>query len=155
MATVLESVDVNVPLSQTYNQWTQFEEFPRFMDGVESVRQVDETTVHFTTDIVGVHREFDARITAQVPDDTISWESTDSPHNTGTVSFRPLSATETRVTVTMTWEPETALERLGASTHFDDRQVKKDLQHFKEFIEGREVETGAWRGTITGGEVES
>ncbi|MGO4653045.1 SRPBCC family protein [Arthrobacter sp. 2RAF22] len=154
MATVLESVDVNVPLTQAYNQWTQFEEFPRFMDGVESVRQLDETTVHFTTDIAGIRREFDTKITAQIPDDTISWESTDGPRNAGTISFRPLSPTETRITVTMNWEPQTTLEHLGASVHFDDRQVKKDLQHFKEFIEAREVETGAWRGSITEGEVE-
>src|SRR5690242_265120 len=107
MATVLEVIDVNVPLSQAYNQWTQFEEFPRFMDGVESVRQIDEATVHFTTDIAGVRREFDARIIAQVPDDRISWESTDGPSNAGTISFRPLSTTETRVTVNMTWEPQT------------------------------------------------
>jgi uncharacterized membrane protein len=154
MATVLESIDVNVPLSQTYNQWTQFEEFPRFMEGVESVRQIDDTTVHFTTEVAGIRREFDARITEQVPDDTISWESIDGPRNSGTISFRPLSSTETRVTVNLTWEPQTALEHVGASAHLDDRQVKKDLEHFKEFIEGREVETGAWRGNITDGKVE-
>lgn len=154
MANVQESVDVAVPLSQAYNQWTQFKEFPRFMSGVESVSQIDDTTVQFKTDIAGVRRDFKARIMDQVPDERIHWESVEGPQNSGTISFEPISATETRVTVNLTWEPETAVERVGASLHLDDRQVKHDLQRFKEFIEGREVETGAWRGSVAGGEVE-
>ncbi|MBT2512958.1 SRPBCC family protein [Arthrobacter sp. ISL-30] len=154
MANVQESVDVNVPLSQAYNQWTQFEEFPRFMSGVESVSQIDDTTVQFKTDIAGVRRDFKARIIEQIPDERIHWESVEGPQNSGTISFEPLSATETRVNVDLTWEPESALEKLGASLRLDDRQVKDDLQRFKAFIEGREVETGAWRGSVEGGEVE-
>jgi uncharacterized membrane protein len=154
MATVRESIDVNMPLSQTYNQWTQFEEFPRFMTGVESVRQVDETTVHFQTRIAGVRRGFDARILAQIPDELISWESVEGPHHSGTVTFHAVSTVETRVTVEVDWDPRTVLERAGATAHLEDRQIKKNLERFKEFIEGREVETGAWRGSIAGGKVE-
>ncbi|MBT2523510.1 SRPBCC family protein [Arthrobacter sp. ISL-28] len=154
MAKVQESIDVNVPLSQAYNQWTQFEEFPRFMSGVDSVSQLDETTVHFRTDIAGIKRDFNARIIDQVPDERITWESVDEPHNSGIVSFQALSPTDTRVSVDVTWEPDSAVERVGASLHLDDRQIKNDLQRFKEFIEGREVETGAWRGTIADGKVE-
>ena len=154
MATVHESVRVNVPLAQAYNQWTQFEEFPRFMSGIESVRQVDEALVHFTTGIAGVRREFDARITTQVPDERIAWESVDAPRSKGEVTFRASSATETEITVDLDWQPETPAERLGAGTRLDDRLVKRDLQKFKEFIEHRETETGAWRGSITEGHVD-
>ncbi|OFI38108.1 cyclase [Arthrobacter sp. SW1] len=154
MATVHESIRVNVPLSQAYNQWTQFEEFPHFMSGIQEVRQVDEALVHFTTGMAGVRREFDARITTQVPDEKIAWESVDVPHNKGEVTFHASSPTETEVTVDLDWEPESPAERLGAGAHLDERLVKKDLRKFKEFIEGREVETGAWRGTITEGHVE-
>ncbi|MGW9412697.1 SRPBCC family protein [Arthrobacter cupressi] len=154
MATVHESVRVNVPLAQAYNQWTQFEEFPRFMSGIESVRQVDEALVHFTTGIAGVRREFDARITTQVPDERIAWESVDAPRSKGEVTFRASSATETEITVDLDWQPETPAERLGAGTRLDDRLVKRDLQKFKEFIEHRETETGGWRGSITEGHVD-
>jgi uncharacterized membrane protein len=154
MATVHESIRVNVPLAQAYNQWTQFEEFPHFMSGLESVRQVDDAVVHFTAAVAGVRREFDARITTQVPDEKIAWESVDPPHNKGEVTFKAPSPTETEVTVDLDWEPESPAEKVGAGVHLDERLVKKDLQKFKEFIEGREVETGAWRGTITEGHVD-
>lgn len=154
MANVRQSIDVTVPLSQAYNQWTQFKEFPRFMSGIESVEQIDDATVRFTADIAGVRRVFDARIMEQVPDERITWQSLEGPQNSGTVSFEAVNPTETRVTVDLTWEPESAIERVGASLHLDERQVKNDLQRFKEFIEGREVETGAWRGRVSDGEVE-
>ncbi|MCA4134188.1 SRPBCC family protein [Arthrobacter sp. M4] len=154
MANVQESIEVSVPLSQAYNQWTQFKEFPRFMSGVESVTQIDDTTVHFTMDIGGVRREFDAKIVEQIPDEKITWQSVEGPQNSGTVTFVALSATETKVTVDLTWEPESMLEKLGASLRLDDRQIQHDLRRFKEFIEGQEVETGGWRGTVTEGEVE-
>ena len=156
MATVQESIDVNVPLSQAYNQWTQFEEFPHFMSGVESVRQIDDTTVHFSTSIGGVKREYDARIALQEPDRLVTWESLDEPRNAGTVRFEPLGADQTKVTVELIWEPDSAAEKIGAAVGLDSRQVASDLQRFKKFIEERDVETGAWRGRVEpGGAVDS
>lgn len=156
MATVQKSIDVNVPLSQAYNQWTQFEEFPHFMSGVESVRQIDDTTVHFSTSIGGVKREYDARIALQEPDHLVTWESLEEPRNAGTVRFEPLGADQTKVTVELIWEPDSAAEKIGAAVGLDSRQVASDLQRFKKFIEERDVETGAWRGRVDpGGAVES
>ncbi|MBT2595646.1 SRPBCC family protein [Arthrobacter sp. ISL-72] len=155
MATVRESINVNVPLSQAYNQWTQFEDFPHFMSGVESVRQLDDTTVHFQTSIAGVKREYDARITVQEPDQQITWESLDEPRNAGTVWFESLNPTETKVTVELVWEPDTAVEKAGAAVGMDSRQVASDLKRFKKFIEEREVETGAWRERVGPGEAAS
>src|SRR5215218_1461082 len=110
MATVQQSIEVNVPLSQVYNQWTQFEDFPHFMSGVESVRQLDDTTVHFKTSIAGVKREYDAQINVQEPDERVSWSSLDEPRNAGTVWFDAVSADRTKVSVELTWDPHTAVE---------------------------------------------
>jgi uncharacterized membrane protein len=148
VATVKQSIEVNVPLSQAYNQWTQFEDFPRFMSGVDAVRQLDDSTVHFETSIRGVKREYDARISGQEPDQRLSWESLDEPRNAGTVRFEALGANRTKVSVELTWEPESAAEKVGAAVGLDSRQVASDLKHFKNFIEEREVETGAWRGRV-------
>ena len=124
MATVQESIEVNVPLSQAYNQWTQFEDFPHFMSGVESVNQLDDTTVHFKTSIGGVKREYDARITAQEPDQRVSWESLDEPRNAGTVWFDDLGERRgTKVNVELSWEPDSAAEKIGAAIGLDSRQV--------------------------------
>ncbi|WP_458113550.1 SRPBCC family protein [Arthrobacter sp. R1-13] len=153
MATVQESINVNVPLSQAYNQWTQFEDFPHFMSGVDSVTQIDDTTVHFKTSIAGVKREYDAAITLQEPDNRVTWESLDQPRNAGTVWFEALGPTETQVTVELVWEPDSAAENIGAAIGLDSRQVAADLKRFKKFIEEREVETGAWRESVSGGEV--
>lgn len=152
MATVQESIAVNVPLSQAYNQWTQFEDFPQFMSGVDAVQQLDDTTVHFQTSIGGVKRDYDARITSQDPDRRVSWESLDSPRNAGTVRFAELGPAETRVDVELSWEPGTATEKIGAAVGLDSRQVGADLQRFKKFIEGRDFETGAWRERVNSGE---
>ncbi len=154
MATVQESVDVNVPLSQAYNQWTQFEDFPQFMSGVDAVQQLDDTTVHFQTSIGGVKREYDARITSQDPDRQVAWESLEAPRNAGTVQFTELGPAETRVDVELSWEPDSATEKLGAAVGLDSRQVAADLERFKKFIEGRDFETGAWRERVSGGDVE-
>jgi uncharacterized membrane protein len=154
MATVQESIAVNVPLSQAYNQWTQFEDFPQFMSGVDAVRQLDDTTVHFQTSIGGVKREYDARITSQDPDRQVSWESLDSPRNAGTVRFAELGPAETRVDVELSWEPDSAAEKIGAAVGLDSRQVGADLQRFKKFIEARDFETGAWRERVKDGEAE-
>jgi uncharacterized membrane protein len=149
MATVQESINVSVPLSQAYNQWTQFEDFPHFMSGVDAVRQLDDTTVHFQTSVAGVKREYDARITVQQPDQRVTWESLDEPRNAGTVWFEALSPTETKVSVELAWEPDSAVEKVGAAVGLDSRQVASDLKRFKKFIEEREVETGAWRERVS------
>jgi uncharacterized membrane protein len=154
MATVQESIDVNVPLSQAYNQWTQFEDFPQFMSGVDAVQQLDDTTVHFQTTIGGLKRDYDARITSQDPDREVAWESLDSPRNAGVVRFSGLGPAETRVDVELSWEPGSAVEKIGAAVGLDSRQVAADLQRFKKFIESRDVETGAWRDRVSGGEAE-
>ncbi|APX01052.1 SRPBCC family protein [Arthrobacter sp. QXT-31] len=154
MATVQESITVDVPVRQAYNQWTQFEDFPNFMSGVDAVRQLDDTTVHFETSIAGVKREYDAQITVQEPDQRVTWESLNEPRNSGTVWFESLGANETKVNVELTWEPESAVEKLGAATGLDSRQVASDLKKFKKFIEERDTETGAWRESVSGGEVE-
>ncbi|MFP3463702.1 SRPBCC family protein [Arthrobacter globiformis] len=154
MATVQESITVDVPVRQAYNQWTQFEDFPNFMSGVDAVRQLDDTTVHFETSIAGVKREYDAQITVQEPDQRVTWESLNEPRNSGTVWFESVGDNETKVNVELTWEPESAVEKLGAATGLDSRQVASDLRKFKKFIEERDTETGAWRESVSGGEVE-
>ena len=155
MATLQETIEVDVPVSTAYNQWTQFESFPEFMKGVESVEQIDETSLHFRTDIAGVRREYNARITDQLPDRRIAWVSTDKPRNAGTVTFEPLGPEQSRVTVSLEWEPEGLVEKAGSAVHADSRQITADLRRFKEFIESRGIETGAWRSAVAHGEVES
>ena len=135
MATVQESIDVDVPVTKAYNQWTQFEDFPHFMSGVDAVRQLDDTTVHFETSIAGVKREYDAQITVQEPDQRVSWESLNEPRNAGTVWFESLGPEQTKVNVELTWEPDSAVEKAGAATGLDSRQVASDLKKFKKYIE--------------------
>lgn len=148
MTTVTESVEVNAPVSRVYNQWTQFESFPRFMGGVDSVTQIDDTRNHWVTSIGGVTREFDTRIVVQHCDELIGWSSTDGTTHSGVVSFEALSGGRTRVTVELTWDPNGVVEKVGAALGFDDRQVRSDLARFTTFIEGRDGETGAWRGAV-------
>ena len=149
MSRVEESVEVDVPVRVAYDQWTQFESFPEFMDRVESITQVDDTTNHWVVKIGGVEREFDTRITDQVPDERISWQSIggETTH-AGAVTFEPLGADRTRVNIQLDWAPEGAAEKVGAAVGVDDRAVKADAKRFKEFIESRGTETGAWRGTV-------
>jgi uncharacterized membrane protein len=154
VAKVQESIEVGVPVSTAYNQWTQFESFPEFMRGVESVEQIDETSLHFRTDIAGVRREYTAQITDQLPDRRIAWVSTDKPRNAGVVSFEPLGPEQTRVTVALEWEPEGLVEKAGSAVGADSHQITADLKRFKEFIESRGIETGAWRSAVDRGEVE-
>ena len=148
MATVDKTIDVHVPVSAAYDQWTQFEEFPRFMEGVEEIRQLDATHTHWRTKIGGVEREFDAEITEQRPDERVAWNSTSGPDHAGVVTFHRLSDTETRVTVQLDWTPEGVVEKAGDLLQLDERRVKGDLARFKEFIESRGTETGAWRGDV-------
>lgn len=149
MAQVIKTVDVDVPVSTAYNQWTQFESFPQFLDDVESITQVGDTRTHWTVTIAGQTREFDAEITEQHPDERVAWNSVGGEENhAGVVTFHKLTDTSTRVTVQLDWEPRGALEKLGAVVGVDDHAVEKNLQNFKRFIEARGAETGAWRGDV-------
>ncbi|MFI5836594.1 SRPBCC family protein [Micromonospora sp. NPDC051300] len=149
MSTVTESVDVQVPIRAVYDQWTQFESFPQFMDGVESITQIDPTHTRWVTKVAGVTREFDAEITEQHPDERVAWKSTggDTKH-AGVVTFHRLSDDETRVTIQLDWEPEGLVEKAGSAVGVDSHQVKADAKRFKEFIENRGSATGAWRGDV-------
>ena len=148
MTTVTESVDVSVPVRTAYNQWTQFEEFPRFMDGVREIRQLDRTHTHWKTEIAGVKREFDAEITEQLPDERVAWKTTEGERQAGVVTFHRLDDTHTRVTVQMDFDPQGFVEQAGDKLGVVDRRVKGDLKRFKEYIEGRGTESGAWRGQV-------
>jgi uncharacterized membrane protein len=148
MTSVTESVDVDVDISTVYNQWTQFESFPEFMNGVESIRQVDDTRTHWRTSIGGVEREFDTEITEQHPDERVAWKSTDGTSHAGVVTFHRLGDNQTRVTAQIDWQPDSVVEKVGAALGVDDRQVESDLRRFKTFIEKRGAETGAWRGNV-------
>ena len=148
MATHIEYVDVAVPVRTAYNQWTQFEEFPQFMEGVEEIRQLDDTHTHWKTKIAGVEREFDAEITEQHPDHRIAWRSTSGTTNAGVVTFHRLSDNMTRVTVQLDTEPEGLVEKAGDALGILQRRMKGDMQRFKQLIESRGSESGAWRGTV-------
>lgn len=149
MPTIEQSIDVEVPVATAYNQWTQFESFPQFMGGVESITQLNDTLTHWKTKIGGVEREFDAEITEQHPDERVAWKSVDGKTHAGVVTFHRLSDTTTRLMVQIDWETETLAEKVGAVVGVDDAQVKGDLKRFKEFIETRGTETGAWRGDVS------
>lgn len=148
MSTITESVDVNVDVSTAYNQWTQFESFPEFMEGVESVHQVDDTHLHWVTQVGPVTREFDATITEQHPDERVAWKSDDGPEHAGVVTFHHLDDTTTRVTVQMDIDPEGFVENVADKAGVLDHRVKGDLTNFKKFIESSGQETGAWRGDV-------
>jgi uncharacterized membrane protein len=148
MSTVSSDVDVNVPVSVAYNQWTQFESFPQFMDAVQQVTQIDDTHTHWKVSIAGVEREFDAVITEQIPDERIAWNSTDGTSHAGVVTFHRLNDDATRVSVQFDWEPQGFVEASGAVLQADDIQVDRDLRAFKGLIEEEGFETGAWRGTV-------
>ena len=148
MSTVERSVEVEVPVRTAYNQWTQFESFPQFMQGVEKVVQLDDTHTLWTTKIGGQTREFHATITEQHPDERVAWTSLDGPKHAGVVTFHRLDDTHTRVTVQMDIEPSGMAETVGDKAGIIDRKVKGDVKRFKEYIETRGVESGAWRGDI-------
>ena len=152
METIRESSEVNVPLSTAYNQWTQFEEFPQFMEGVESIKQTDDTHLYWGARIGGKRREWQAEIVEQKPDQKIAWRALDGNGPNGVVEFEPLGEEMTLITVEMAYEPEGLTEQLGAKVGIDSRQVKGDLERFKELIEIRGVESGAWRGEVHAGE---
>ena len=149
--TIVEAIEVAAPVSTTYNQWTQFEEFPRFMDGVDEVRQLDDTLLHWAATIAGKHAEWDAKIVEQEPDRRITWESTDGKHTRGTVSFEEAGPGRSRIHLRMSYTPEGVSEKVGSAIGLDQRRIRGDLQRFRELIESRQVETGAWRGEIKSG----
>jgi uncharacterized membrane protein len=153
MDTIEQSVEVDAPVHTAYNQWTQFEEFPEFMEGVEEVRQLDDKRLHWVAEIAGKRHEWDAEIVEQVPDQRIAWRATSGKRNEGTVTFEKVRDDKTRVTVRIVWEPEGTLEKLADVAGLASARVKGDLKRFKEFIESRRQETGAWRGEIRGNEV--
>jgi uncharacterized membrane protein len=155
MASVEQTIEVNLPVRTVYNQWTQFEEFPQFMQGVEEVRQLDDTRLHWRATIAGKTEEWDAVITDQIPDQQVGWRSTSGSENSGVIRFTPMGADRTRVTAVIGYEPEGIVEQVGDKLGVVESRVKGDLERFKEFIESRGSETGAWRGEIQGGTVES
>jgi uncharacterized membrane protein len=148
MSTVTKTVDVNVPIRTAYGQWTQFEQFPHFMESVKSVRQLDDTHLHWVAEIAGVTKEWDAEISEQHPDERVAWHSTSGAKNAGVVTFHRLDDDTTRVTLQMDVEPDGPVETLGDWAGVLDRQVEEDLDRFKKYIVGRGEPTGAWRGNV-------
>jgi uncharacterized membrane protein len=148
MSEIIETVDVNVPVRTAYDQWTQFESFPMFMEGVEKVEQLDDTTLRWTAEIAGQKRTWKAKITEQAPDQRIAWTSIDGAKNAGVVTFHRLDDSKTRVTLQLDVDPEGPVENIGDALGFVQRRAKGDMERFKEFIESRGTETGAWRGTL-------
>lgn len=150
METIEQSIEVEAPLSTVYNQWTQFEEFPEFMEGVDEVRQLDDRRLHWIGSVAGRRHEWDAEITEQVPDQRIAWRSISGTQNEGHVQFERISDSRTRVRVRISYQPEGAAEKIGTALGIASARVKGDLKRFKEFIEARGQATGAWRGEIRG-----
>jgi uncharacterized membrane protein len=148
MARVEASIDVRQPVRTVYNQWTQFEEFPRFMEGVEKVVQLDDTHLHWVAEIAGAHREWSAEIFCQQPDRRVAWRSTTGVTNAGEVTFESLDAQTPRVSLRLDYEPEGALEKAGEVLGLVDNQAESDLVRFKQLLEERGAETGAWRGEV-------
>jgi uncharacterized membrane protein len=148
MATIEKSIDVEVPVRTAYNQWTQFEEFPRFMEGVTSVQQLDDRRLVWRASIAGREKEWTAEIAEQIPDDRIAWRSTSGARNAGVVTFHRLSDMRTRIMLQLEYDPEGAVENVGDAVGMVSSRVKGDLERFKDFIESRQRETGQWRGKI-------
>jgi uncharacterized membrane protein len=148
---VEKSIQVNVPVSTVYNQWTQFEEFPQFMGGVSEVRQIDDRTLHWVAEIGGVKREWNATILEQVPDQQISWAATEGATNAGAVYFAPAGEGQTLVRLSLEYEPEGLIEKAGDALNIVGKRAEADLEKFKSFIESQGSETGAWRGGVNEG----
>lgn len=149
MATFEHAVDVNVPVRTAYNQWTQFEDFPQFMEGVESIDQQTDTRMHWIAEIAGNTQEWDAEITEQIPDQRIAWKSISGATHAGVVTFHYIDDNTTRVTLQIDYEPEGFIENVGAALGVVQARMAGDMNRFKEFIEQRREPTGAWRGEIS------
>jgi uncharacterized membrane protein len=148
MATIEQSIELDVPVETAYNQWTQFEEFPRFMEGIEEVRQIDDTHLHWVAEFGGSRHTWDAVVTEQLPDERVAWRNTEGKDNAGVVTFHKLDPQRSRVMVQMDFVPEGIKEKIGDKLGVPERRVKGDLERFKELIEGRGGESGAWRGSV-------
>ncbi len=148
MSKIEQSIEVEVPVRTAYNQWTQFEEFPQFMEGVESIRQIDDTHVHWVAEVAGRKKEWDAEITEQTPDQRVAWKATNGTDNAGVVTFHKLDEGKTQVMVQMDYETDGAVEAVGDALGIAERRVKGDLARFKELIESQGRESGAWRGEV-------
>ena len=148
MASVIETIDVNKPIRTVYNQWTQFEEFPKFMEGVKSVQQADDTHLRWVADVGGEIKQWDAEITEQHADERVAWQSTSGAKNAGVVTFHRIDDATTRVTLQMDVEPDGVKESVGTALGFLQRRVEGDLERFRDYIQGRGQESGAWRGDV-------
>ncbi len=148
MSTLEKSIEVNVPVRTSYNQWTQFEEFPRFMEGVKEVKQLDDTRLHWKAEIAGQEKEWDAEITEQTPDQRIAWTSRGGAINGGVVTFHRLSDVTSKVMLQLEYDPQGFVENVGDALGVASSRVQGDLERFKEFIEKRGRETGGWRGQV-------
>lgn len=148
MSVIEKSIEINVPVNMAYNQWTQFEEFPRFMEGVKQVKQLDDTHLHWKAEIGGKEKEWDAEITEQIPDERIAWRSRNGAKNAGVVTFHRLSDATSKIMLQMEYDPEGLVEHAGDAAGVMSQRVLGDLERFKRYIESRGHETGAWRGTI-------
>ena len=148
MPKIEESVEVEVPVTTAYDQWTQFEEFPSFMDGVERVTRIDDTHLHWVASIGGKDEEWDAEITEQKPDQRIAWRATAGKPNAGVVSFEKLDESRTKILLELEWESDGVVEALGSMLGADSRKVKGDLDRFKELIEKRDAESGALHSEV-------
>jgi uncharacterized membrane protein len=148
MKTIEESIEVEVPVSTAYNQWTQFESFPAFMDGIERVEQTDDTHLRWTAEVGGEERAWTAEITEQHPDHRVAWRAVDQPGPNGVVTFHKIDDVSTKVMVQMEYDPEGLKQSVGSALGFDSHRVKGDLESFKDYIESRGQETGAWRGNV-------
>ncbi len=148
MSTIEKSIDIELPVRTVYNQWTQFEDFPRFMEGVEDVRQLDDTRLHWVAEIAGQKREWDAQITEQLPDERVAWTSVDGAYNAGVVTFHRINDDRTRVMLQLEFDPEGFVEQAGDKLGFVNRRAEGDLKRFRDFVESQGHETGAWRGEV-------
>lgn len=148
MSNIEKSIDVNVSVRTAYNQWTQFEDFPKFMEGIEEVKQLDDKRMHWKAKIAGKTEEWDAIVTEQTPDQRVAWTNTTGATNAGVVTFHRIDEGKTRVMLQLDYEPEGVVETVGDALGFVSRRVEGDLERFKKFIESRGTETGAWRGEV-------
>ena len=147
---VTKSILVNVPVSRAYNQWTQFEDFPQFMSGIQSVTQLSDNRLDWVAEIAGVKRQWEAKILEQVPDHKVAWAATQGATNAGSVTFEDLGGDQTSVTLFLEYEPEGLVEKAGDALNIVERQAEGDLDRFKAFIESEGYATGAWRGSVQG-----
>jgi len=154
MSRIMEQIEVDVPVRVAYDQWTQFESFPQFMEGIDRVVQLDDKTLEWTASIAGKTKHWRAEILEQQPDQVVAWRATEGAQNDGAIRFEPLGPDKTRLTLQLDVEPEGLIEKAGDALGVVERRVKGDLERFRDFVEGRAQATGEWRGTVEGGVVE-